>query len=154
MTTPGNKYAAMSHEYMARAEDYLKQGDLKQASEKSWGAAACGLKAIAEQRGWNHQSHSLLFDLSNQVADEQGRPELRDMFMQANSMHQNFYENWMPEETVQQGVGRVRDYLAELESVSPQLPASFTFETRAQRRRLERLNGQHPPHDTPSEEGP
>ena len=37
MTTPGNKYAAMSQEYMARAEDCLRQGDLKQASEKSWG---------------------------------------------------------------------------------------------------------------------
>ena len=153
MPTPNNKYAAMSQEYMARAEDYLKQGDLKQASEKSWGVAACALKAVAEQRGWNHHSHSLLFDLSNQVADEQGQPELRDIFMQANSMHQNFYENWMPEETVQQGVGRVKAYLAELEAVSPQLPASFTVETRAQRRRLERLTGLRPPHDTPLEEG-
>ena len=35
MTTPGNKYPAMSQEYMARAENYLRQGDLKQASEKS-----------------------------------------------------------------------------------------------------------------------
>ena len=51
MTVPNNKYAAMSQEYMARAEDYLRQGDLKQASEKSWGAAACALKSIAEQRG-------------------------------------------------------------------------------------------------------
>lgn len=153
MTIPTNKYAAMSREYMAHAEDYLRQGDLKQASEKSWGAAACALKSIAEQRGWHHQSHSLLFDISSQVADEQGQPELRDIFMQANSMHQNFYENWMPEEMVQQGVGRVKEYLAELEAVSPQLPASFAVETRAQRRRLERLTGQRPPHDTPLEEG-
>lgn len=145
MTTPGNKYAAMSREYMARAEDYLRQGDLKQASEKSWGATACALKAVAEQRGWHHQSHSLLFDISSQIADEQGQPELRDMFMQASSMHQNFYENWMPEEMVQQGVGRVKAYLAELEAVSPQLPASFTAETRAQRRRLARLTGQSAP---------
>ena len=153
MTTPGNKYAAMSQEYMTLAEDYLRRGDLKQASEKSWGATACALKSVAEQRGWHHQSHSLLFDISSQVADEQGQPELRDMFMQANSMHQNFYENWMPEEMVQQGVGRIKEYLAELEAVSPQLPASFAVETRAQRRRLERLTGQRPPHDTPSEEG-
>ena len=153
MTTPGDKYAAMSQEYMARAEDYLRQGDLKQASEKSWGATACALKVVAELRGWHHQSHSLLFDISSQIADEQGQPELRDMFVAANSMHQNFYENWMPEETVEQIVGRVKEYLAELETVSPQLPASFAVETRAQRRRLERLNGQRPPHDTPSEEG-
>ena len=145
MTTPSNKYASMSQEYMTRAEDYLRQGDLKQASEKSWGAAACALKSIAEQRGWYHQSHSLLYDISNQVVEELGRPELRDMFLAARSMHQNFYENWEPEEGVEYAVGRVKEYLAELEAVSPQLPPSFAVETRAQRRRLARLTGQLEP---------
>lgn len=152
MTTP-DKYAAMSQEYMGRAEDYLRQGDLKQASEKSWGAAACALKSIAEQRGWQHQSHSLLHDIANQVVDELRRPDLHDMFVHAKSMHQNFYENWEPEEGVEYAVGRIKEYLAELEAVSPQLPASFVVETRAQRRRLERLTGQRPPHDTPTEKG-
>jgi hypothetical protein len=151
MTT--NKYAAMSRDYMARAENYLRQGDLVQASEKSWGAAACALKSIAEQRGWQHQSHSLLYDISNQIADELSRTDLRDMFAAAKSMHQNFYENWEPEEGVEYAVGRTKEYVGELESVSPQLPVSFIVETRAQRRRLERLTGQRPPHDTPSEEG-
>lgn len=153
MAIPDNKYAAMSRDYLGLAEGYLRQGNLVQASEKSWAAAACGLKAIAEQRGWRHQSHSLLYDLSGQVADELSRPDLRDLFAVANSMHQNLYENWMPEEGVEHGVGRVKEYLAELASVSPQLPASFAVETRAQRRRLERLTGQRPPHDTPSAEG-
>ena len=145
MTTPNNKYAAMSQEYMARAEDYLMQGDLKQASEKSWGAAACALKSIAEQRGWHHQSHSLLFDISNQVADELNRDDLRDMFSAAKSMHQNFYENWEQEDGVEYAVGRIKEYLVELESVSAQLPPSFVIETRAQRRRLARLTGQAEP---------
>ena len=149
MTTPNNKYAALSREYMTRAEDYLRQGDLKQASEKSWGAAACALKSIAEQRGWNHQSHSLLYDISGQISDELGRPDLRDMFSAAKSMHHNFYENWEPEDEVERAVARVKEYLIELEAVSPRIPASFVVETRAQRRRLERLNGQRPPHDTP-----
>ena len=130
---------------MQRAEGYLQQGDLVQASEKSWGAAACALKAIAEERGWHHQSHSLLFDISNQLADELGRTDLRDMFLSAKSMHQNFYEDWEPEEGVEYAVGRVREYLAELQSVSAQLPESFAVETRAQRRRLERLSGQSAP---------
>lgn len=145
MTTPNNKYAAMSQEYMARSEDYLMQGDLKQASEKSWGAAACALKSIAEQRRWHHQSHSLLFDISNQVADELNRDDLRDMFSAAKSMHQNFYENWEQEDGVEYAVGRIKEYLVELQSVSAQLPPSFVIETRAQRRRLARLTGQAEP---------
>ena len=153
MTTPDNKYADMSRDFIARAENYLRQGDLVQASEKSWGAAACALKSIAERRGWRHQSHSLLFDISNQIIEELDRPGLRDMFQSAKSMHQNFYENWEPEEGVEYAVGRIKEYLTELEAVGPQLPASFAVETRAQRRRLERLTGQRPPHDTPSEEG-
>ena len=59
-------------------------------------------------------------------------------------MHQNFYENWMPEEVVEQVVGRVKAYLAELEAASSQLPASFAVETRAQRRRLARLTPNPP----------
>ena len=142
MTFPDNRYTDMSREYMARAEDYLRQGDLKQASEKSWGAAACALKSIAEQRGWLHQSHARLYDVSNQVADELEHSNLRDLFEFAKSMHQNFYENWEQEEGVEYAVGRIKEYLVELEAVSPQLPASFAVETRAQRRRLERLTGQ------------
>ena len=145
MTTRDRKYASMSREYMERAEDYLRQGDLKQASEKSWGAAACALKFIAERRGWQHQSHSLLFDISNQVAEELGRTDLRDMFQSAKSMHQNFYENWEPEEGVAYAVGRIRQYLNELEAVTPQMPDSFAVDTRARRRRLERLTGQSEP---------
>jgi hypothetical protein len=95
----------------------------------------------------------LLYDISNQIADELSRTDLRDMFAAAKSMHQNFYENWEPEEGVEYAVGRTKEYVGELESVSPQLPVSFIVETRAQRRRLERLTGQRPPHDTPSEEG-
>ena len=145
MTTPGNKYPDMSQEYMARAEGYLRQGDLKQASEKSWGATACALKSIAEERGWHHQSHSLLNDISGQIVDELGRDDLRSLFAVARSMHQNFYENWFQEDEVEYGVNTVKTYLSELESVSPQLPASFAVETRAQRRRLARLTGETEP---------
>ena len=145
MTTSKNKYSSMSREYMELAEGYLRQGDLKQASEKSWGAAACALKSIAERRGWLHQSHSLLFDISNQVAEELDRNDLRDMFQSAKSMHQNFYENWEQEEGVEYAIDRIKQYLTELESVSPQMPDSFVVDTRARRRRLERLTGQSEP---------
>ncbi len=145
MTSVSNKYAEMSRDYMSRADDYLRRGDLVQASEKSWGAAACALKSIAERRGWQHKSHSLLFDISNQVADELSRTDLHDMFSAAKSMYQNFYENWEPEEGVEYAVGRIKAYLSELEAVSPLLPATFAVETRAQRRRLARLTGQSEP---------
>ena len=145
MTTFDNKYSNMSSDYMSRAERYLEIGDLAQACEKSWGAAACALKAIAEARGWHHQSHPLLNDISGQIVDELGRDDLRNSFAVARSMHQNFYENWFQEDEVEHGVKTVRDYLSELDAVPPQMPTSFAVDTRARRRRLERLTGQSEP---------
>jgi hypothetical protein len=60
-------------------------------------------------------------------------------------MHQNFYENWTPEDEVEYVVSRIKAYLDELGSVGAEMPASFVVETRAQRRRLSRLTGQAEP---------
>ena len=39
------------------AREELEAGNRLQAGEKAWGAVVQPLKAIAEQRGWPHQSH-------------------------------------------------------------------------------------------------
>ena len=140
-----NKYANLSRYYIEQAEAYLQRGNLLQASEKSWGAATCALKSIAEEQGWQHQSHSLLYDISNQIADQFNRPDMSAMLSVAKSRHQNFYENLMPEPEVAYGVGSAREFLAELESVRQSPPPPFTPQTRAQRRRLARLTAQTEP---------
>ena len=47
------KYRNDSRTLLAQGRAELAQGDVRQASEKGWGAAALMLKAIAEQRGWD-----------------------------------------------------------------------------------------------------
>ena len=49
MTT--EKYREASRHLLAQAHGELYAGDVRQASEKGWGAAAQVVKAIAEQRG-------------------------------------------------------------------------------------------------------
>ncbi len=136
------KYAAMSRRYIEQADEEFHRGDLSQASNKAWGAAALALKSIAERRGWNHSKHGLLYDISGQMADELGRPDLRRLFRSANAMHQNYYEDWMASEEVLDGIGDARDYLhalevAMLETTSP----AFVPETPEQAARLRRLTG-------------
>ena len=46
--------------FIMQAAQYLLQGDRLQAGEKAWGAVAHNLKAIGEQRGWQHDSHQLV----------------------------------------------------------------------------------------------
>ena len=51
------QYQQASEHFLAQARLELAGGDLAQASEKGWGAAAQMLKAIAERRGWEHNRH-------------------------------------------------------------------------------------------------
>ena len=46
------KYTEMSQRFIQQAGDEFQRGDLLQASEKAWGAAALATKSIAEQRAW------------------------------------------------------------------------------------------------------
>ena len=75
-----NKYAELSRWCIGEADNYLRRRNNMQASEKGWGATAHALKAIAEERGWNHNSHGLIVDIAKQVADEQGRADLLPLF--------------------------------------------------------------------------
>ena len=42
---------------------YLSEGDLHQASEKGWGAAAHMAKAVAAARGWEYETHEQFFSV-------------------------------------------------------------------------------------------
>ena len=79
---------------MAQAYQELAKGDLQQASEKAWGAAAQMVKAIAQERGWRHQSHQALRGTVNKLIKETGDSELGSLFGSAGDLHTNFYENW------------------------------------------------------------
>ena len=135
-----NKYAELSLWCIAEADSYLRRRNNIQASEKGWGAAAQALKAIAEERGWNHSSHGLIVDIAQQVADEQGRPDLFVSFGSAQSLHVNFYENWLATDSVATYLDAVKALLPELERIRTEpSPTTFTPETRDQRNRWRRL---------------
>ena len=119
------KYTEMSQRFIRQADEEFQKGDLVQASDKAWGAAALALKSIAAQRGWNHHKHGLLYDISGQIADELDRLDLRVMFRSANAMHQNYYEDWMAVDEVRDGIENAKAYLLELE-VAQATPPAFT----------------------------
>ena len=49
-------YRDSSRLLLEQATRELSAGDLRQASEKGWETAAQIVKAVAAQRGWQHQS--------------------------------------------------------------------------------------------------
>ncbi len=77
---------------LAQAEEELAKDDLRQASEKGWGAASQMVKAVADARGWDHKGHAQLFKAVGSLADEHDDKALRRLFSSANDLHINFYD--------------------------------------------------------------
>ena len=108
---------ATGYDFLERAQAYLAEGDLLQASEKGWGAAAQMVKAVAEARGWRHQDHRSLYDTVNRLASEAGDINISTGFNAAGALHTNFYEGWLPRETVEFCLTQVAELVDKLEAL-------------------------------------
>ena len=97
-----------SRRFIIQADAELAAGDLLQASEKGWGAAAHAMKAIAEERGWRHDNHSLLFSIADRLVAETGDFVVKTLFSVASDTHKNFYEGVMTKEDVADSLADIR----------------------------------------------
>ena len=116
MTT--QTYQAASRQLLAQARTELAAGDLRQASEKGWGAAAQIVKAIADQRGWEHKTHRHIWVAVRRLTDERPGIELERLFRAANHLHTNFYENLDSAGAVADALDEVEQFVALLEPMA------------------------------------
>ena len=110
-------YRERSRAFLVQARQELRRGDLAQASEKGWGAASLVVKAVAEQRGMEHRIHRHLFRVVDSLVRQTGDRDLNRLFRLANDLHSNFYENWLSQEQVEQGLEDVERFVAKVEQV-------------------------------------
>ena len=96
MTTQA--YQQASQRFLAQAKQELAAGDLQQASEKGWGATAQILKAVAEQRGWEHSQHRHHLVTVSRLRAETGAGDIRRLFNTASALHENFEEAELEED--------------------------------------------------------
>ena len=91
------EYRNQAWDFLARSRSYLAVGDLHQASEKGWGAAAWMAKAVAEAHDWEYESHSqfnvVLRRVVREMPDNLEADASRIYALQgvARGLHQNFY---------------------------------------------------------------
>jgi HEPN domain-containing protein len=105
-------HRGLAEKFLREAEELLAKGDYVQASEKAWGAAAQIVKAVAAKAGKELKSHGDLWRFVSEIAGEDR--ELRRLWSRANSLHQNFYEGWMPPEDVRYAVEDVKQFVERL----------------------------------------
>ena len=100
-----------SQKLLVGARRHLAEGDLLQASEKGWGAAAQMVKSVAEARGWPHKSHHHLWRTIDRLEEETGDAEIQIGFASASALHINFYEGCLMVGDVAKHLDRVEDLL-------------------------------------------
>ena len=116
MTTQTYQHAAW--ELLGQGLAELAAGDVRQASEKGWGAAAQMVKAVAQQRDWTHTNHGALFAAVRRLVRETGQQDIEPLFGAASALHVNFYENWMSAEYAAEELTKVRRLLEMLEPMT------------------------------------
>lgn len=136
------RYEQISQLRLTLAREELDQGDLAQAAEKIWGAIATALKAVAQQRGWNHRFHNHLRAVSTYLALEWSRPDWIVNFGAMDTMHTNFYEHQMFDSDLRPYLELAEVCCRELWQVrrsEPPRPANLTRRQRTDRERLMRV---------------
>ena len=86
-------HAQISAVFLLRSRVYLSNGELLQASEKGWGAAAHAAKLYAAARQLSYNSHSDFHDIATELRMETRNEQIRMWERSANELHSNFYND-------------------------------------------------------------
>ena len=112
-------YREQSRVFLEQAYRELREGDLRQAAEKGWGAASQIVKAVVEERGWDHTRHRDLFAAVFRLSREADDREIARLFEPANFLHTNFYEGQMNQAYIEDALERVSQFVDKMEALLP-----------------------------------
>lgn len=110
-------YLKLLNGYLTEADNMLAKENFTQASEKLWGAAAEAVKIVAAAKGIELPSHRDLWEFTTKLDKEHPSMDLLNLFHIANSLHTNFYENWLTSEVVTRGSEAVREFVEKLKKL-------------------------------------
>ena len=136
-----DEHAAISRRFIQQASDELRKGDRIQASEKTWGALAHGVKAIAKERGWLHEGHHTLVSGGRHLGIEFGHPRLVLATDNADKLHRNFYNNYDDLPQIADIIDEVASVLPDLEAIRKASPRYFVIRNGTERRQVRWLTG-------------
>lgn len=152
---PPERYRAMSFHKLEQAREELDKGDLCQASEKIWGATAEIVKAVAQQRGWNHHAHNYLNHAALFVMYCLGRADLLSIFEQVGGAHSNYYEHQSMKDEVTTHLANARLFIDFMDGVLANPDLQLVPDSPEQESRLRSLTRKtafsHGPEFTPEE---
>ena len=97
--------------FLDDSEREFAAGDVRQASEKLWGAATDAITAVALERGWNHESHRDMKNAVQRLAIEPGNDYLDAQFIAAEKFHMNFFQTTLEDYEIEVDKRIVYDFV-------------------------------------------
>lgn len=117
-------YRRQSRHFLNLVDDELARGELEEASNKLWGAAAHAIKAVAESRDWTHNSHALLESAIMRSVAEGAPAHLVGLYDLASRFHRGFYgDQPFTANQIRNGKQPIAEFIQTLESLPPPNPA-------------------------------
>ena len=111
------EYIEAAEDLLEEAREELGRGNVRQAAEKLWGAAALAVKAYAYWReGKRLTSHGELWEWKRRLEEELGE-WVHDSWMSATGMHVCFYEGWCKERDITTAWKRIGKLVNEVASL-------------------------------------
>ena len=113
-------YTSQASTFLSNAWEHLNTGDLHQASEKGWGAAAHMAKAVALKQGWTYESHSHYRQVMNRVLNLTANDRVRVLRAIAEALHANFYNTRdnLDTDTIRRDLADIAELLDILEQLT------------------------------------
>ena len=116
------EHVQTAREFLAKSDTYFAEGDVLQGSEKTWGAAAHAVMAVAQLRGWDFGSHRAMIRAVSRIAQEQSDRALRLEFSVAEQFHANYYHGFMEDFQIENNRPIVREFVERILKLIDETP--------------------------------
>jgi hypothetical protein len=113
-------YRQQARYFLGKGREYLAEGDLHQASEKGWGAAAWMAKAVAVAQGWDYREHAQFGVVLRNASDLTGNDRLLDLSAIAYGLHRGYYtrKRFLSDRSIARNLDQMAELIDTLEPLT------------------------------------
>ena len=105
-------HARTARHFLAESDREFAAGDHLPAAEKLYGAANHAVTAVAQQRGWQYESHRSMKNAIYRLTNEYDDPFIALAFIAAEKFHKHFFHDNMEPYEIEGECPYVHEFVA------------------------------------------
>ncbi|MBM3896918.1 MAG: hypothetical protein FJ358_00075 [Thaumarchaeota archaeon] len=109
------RYLETRDHYFTNAQELISKGELRKASEMLWGAVTQSIKAFAALRNRDISKHDQFFNFMQQLSRELKDRSFYDLFIELNTLHRNFYDEFIPAEAFPLFFKKAKEFIEKIQ---------------------------------------